>query len=243
MKARILTLDIETSPHDVWAFNVWKTNIMPVHIKEPTKMLTWAAKFYGEKKVIYRSFRDEDFLSVLHDLFDRTDILLTYNGDKFDIPHINREFLLGGLPPPRPVASVDLLRVVKQRFSFPHNRLDYVASVILGEKKLETGGFDLWPAFMEGDQKAIRVMKRYNIGDVRLQDRLYGALRPWIKNHPYSGPVDGDMGDSTADYECPACQGDWSLVLMRPRRTRCFAIRQVRCTGCGHWFDGKRRKI
>ena len=62
MKARILTLDIETSPHDAWSFNVWKTNILPMHIKEPTKMLTWAAKFHGEKKIYYRSFRDDDFL-------------------------------------------------------------------------------------------------------------------------------------------------------------------------------------
>ena len=242
--SRILTLDIETSPHDVWSFNVWKTNIAPVHIKEPTKMLTWAAKFHDHKRIYYKTFRDDDFLSTLHDLLDQTDIIVTFNGDKFDLPHVNREFLAAGFAPPRPLSSIDLLTVVRRRFKFPHNRLDYVASVILGESKLETGGFELWPAFMAGDSKAKRVMKRYNIGDVRLTERLYAAVKPWITNHPYTGEIPFDfIDDSAQDYTCPACDARAALVLRRPRRTRCFAIRLIRCTACGTWAEGKRRKI
>ena len=240
--SRILTLDIETSPHDAWSFNVWKTNILPIHNKEPTRILTWAAKFHGERKVSFGTCYDEDFLLPLRDLLDASNMVVSYNGDKFDMPHINREFLEAGIPPSRPVASVDLLKVVRKRFNFPHNRLDYVASRVLGERKLETGGFELWPAFMDGCPKAQRVMKRYNIGDVRLTERLYDKLRPWVLNHPYTGDASIDMGDANTVYPCPACDSIHT-TKERPRRTRCYAIRLVHCTSCGVWSDGVRRKI
>ena len=183
------------------------------------------------------------FLCVLHALLAEADVVVTYNGDKFDMRHINREFLENGLSPPRPVASVDMLKQVKKHFNFPHNRLDYVCSVVLGERKLETGGFDLWPAFMEGEEKALKVMKRYNIRDVRLTEKLYLHMRPWLSSHPHIGDVkDLDMGDYDHSYSCEKC-GSEDVDLERPRRTRCFAIRLLHCKKCGAWSDGKRKKL
>ena len=239
---RILTLDIETSPHKAWAFNVWQQNISHGQIISPTIMLSWAAKWKGSKATMYRKHDDADCLTLLHDLLNEADIVIHYNGDKFDLPHINREFLGAGLPPTRPCASVDMLKVVKQRFRFPHNKLDYVASVVLGEKKLETGGFDLWPAFMSGDKKALATMKKYNIKDVVLTEKLYVALLPWVRNHPYVGLIDVDLGDDDVGYRCPACDS-LRTTKQRPRRTRCFAIRTVECRECGTWSEGRRRKV
>ncbi len=239
---RIFTLDIETSPMDAWSFRVWQTNILPIHIKHPTRMLTWAGKFKGETKVHYRTFRDKDFLEFLWVLLNDADVVVHFNGDKFDMLHINREFLEAGLAPTRPCPSVDMLKVVKKRFKFPHNSLAYVASVVLGEKKLETGGFELWPAFMEGVEKAQRIMERYNKKDVRLTERLYKKLLPWIPNHPYAGLIPAELGDEDINYTCPACQSK-QVSKERPRRTRCFAIRLLRCRKCGSWSDGKRKKL
>ncbi len=241
---RILTLDIETSPHEAYSFNVWQTNILPAQIIAPTYMMTWAAKWYGDpaKSTVYRTFNDLDFLTCLYDMLSKADLVVGYNHDKFDLRHINREFLDDGFPPLRPFATVDMLKVVKQRFNFPHNRLAYVAKIVLGETKLETGGFDLWPAFMEGDPKAQRIMRRYNIKDTVLTERLYRKLRPWIRNHPYISQVEVDFDDCLHVYPCPAC-GSRGTVLERPRFTRCFAIRQVRCAKCAHWFDGRRKKL
>jgi len=238
---RIFTLDIETSPHKGYAFNVWQNNMMPGQIIKPTQMLTWSGKFLGEKRIYFQTYRDAHSLTILHELMQGADMIVTYNGDKFDIRHINREFIEAGLPPVRPFASMDLLKHVKKLFNFPHNRLDYVCSVLLDESKLETGGFDLWPAFMKGDEKAGRTMKRYNIQDVKLTEKLYLFIRPWIKNHPFIGNAPALL-DSDLEYTCPSC-GSSNVTRERPRRTRCFAIRVVNCADCGHWFDGKRRKI
>jgi DNA polymerase elongation subunit (family B) len=239
----IWTLDIETSPHKSHHWRVWQENIAPGQMIEATRILTFAAKKLGSNKVIYKTYEDADFLSVLHGVLESADIVVGYNLDKFDIRHINREFVQAGIAPPRPYATIDLLKVVKKNFLFPHNRLDYVCSVLLDERKLETGGFDLWVDFMAGCPKAYRVMKKYNIRDTRLTEKLYQFLRPWIKNHPHVGFAVGP-DDFNHLYECPACGSEKTIAAPgNLRRTRCYSIRQVFCGDCYHWFDGKRRKM
>ena len=240
---RIFTVDAETSPMDTWAWGCWKQNINPMtQIKEPTYLLSWAGKFSDERKVRYHDVHDKHMVPALHECLMQADAVVTYNGDKFDLKHFNREFLLAGLAPTRPIPSIDLLPAVKRQFSFPSYKLDYVASQVLGERKLDTGGFDLWPSFMEGDPKALRLMQRYNKRDTVLTEKLYKHIKPWIPNHPYLGEPDVDIDDWEHEYECPVCLS-LSTVKEKPRRTRCFAIRQVRCADCGAWHDGKRKKL
>lgn len=240
--AHILTLDVETSPIEGYVWSAWQQNVGPDRILTPTKILSYATKWLGSKAVTYRTYLDEDFLEVLHTQLNNADITLGYNHESFDHRHINREFLLAGLPPTRPLPMIDMLKVVKQRFHFPHNSLLYVASKVLGETKLETGGFGLWPAFMAGDPKAMRIMRKYNIQDTRLTEKLYLKLRPWVRNHPYTQPITANFTDEVSNYSCPAC-GSLHIELLRPRRTRCFAIRVVSCKTCGHFHDGARKKL
>lgn len=240
-RAKILVLDIETSPHDAYVWNLWGDSVPLARLKSPTRMLCWAAKFVGEKPE-WRQYRDPDFLSRLWSLLNEADVVVTYNGIKFDMLHVNREFAQAKMTPTRPVSHIDLLAVVKKTFKFPSNRLEYVAKILLGMEKLDTGGFGLWPAFMEGNAKAIKRMEKYNVQDIKVTERLYLLLRPWIKNHPYAGGPIPEIDDDEEPYQCPACASR-SIRLHRPRRTRCYAIRVLECKQCGHWFDGKRRKL
>lgn len=240
---KILTLDIETSPHEGYAFQVWQANIAAGQIINPTYMLSFAAKWLGDKQsdTVYRTCYDEDMHETLHRMLNEADMIVGYNHDKFDLRHINREFVERGFMPTRPVPTVDMLKVVKKRFCFPHNRLDYVASRILGESKLETGGFDLWPAFMAQEPAALRLMKKYNIKDTVLTEKLYVKLRPWIVNHPYIGSGDVVIEDNDIIYTCPTCES--TRNDRNQRRTRCFAIRTLQCGNCGTWYDGKKKKL
>jgi len=241
----ILTFDIETAPAEAYAWQMWKTNIAPTQIIAPGYTLSWAAKWLGEpaRKTVYRSVWDKgDFISELHDLLNEADAVVGYNSDKFDLRHMNREFTQIGLGPVRPLASIDLYKIVKRNFNFPYYRLDYVSQKLLGAKKLDTGGFDLWPAFMKKDPKALKKMQQYNIKDVLLTEKLYTYLLPWVKNHPFVGDGDIIIPDSDVTYECPAC-GSTDTQKERPRRTRCFGIRVVRCGNCGSWSEGQRKKL
>jgi hypothetical protein len=238
---RILTIDIETSPNDAYVWHLFGDYVGLDKLNTPTRMLCYAAKFLGEKEVYFGDYRDHDFLSVLYQLLANADAVITYNGESFDMKHINREFLERGFTPPRPLANIDLLKTVKKNFKFPSNKLDYVCGVLLGVRKLDTGGFSLWPAYMEGDWGAMKKMKRYNIRDIRLTERLYKYLKPWIKNHPHVGEVDETVFKDEK-YECPVCAHK-KVNDLGVRRTRCFAIRQCQCAKCGHWYEGQRKKI
>ena len=46
--------------------------------------------------------------------------------------------------------------------------------------KVKHSGFELWIDCMDGDKKAWAEMKRYQIQDVQLLDKLYEVLIPWL---------------------------------------------------------------
>ena len=234
---RIFTFDIETTPNAGWFWSLFPKVLGDHMITAPTRVLCWAGKFLGEKEVYFG--QGTESLQQLADCLNSADAYITFNGDKFDVRHVRREMLELGIPPLRPAPNIDLYKVVKSQFNFPSNRLDYVAYRLLGIRKVDTGGFALWPACMEGDEKAWRKMKRYNVRDVRITERLYKHLRPWIVNHPYGGDVEID--DEDTDYVC-SC-GSHSVRRDRPRRTRCYAVRMLQCNSCGSWFEGRRRRV
>jgi hypothetical protein len=202
-KPNVLVIDIETSPHLAWTFSTWDTNISPDMIVQPSRVLCFAANWYPAKRVDVYCEWDEDghagMVRVLWELLDRADIVVGYNSDKFDLKHINREFVLAGMAPPSPYQTIDLLKVVRSRFKFPSNRLGQIGQSLDIGAKLDTGGWKLWQGVLEGDEKARRKFARYCKGDVALTARLLEYIGPWIKGVPHAGLWSGDMA---ACYAC-----------------------------------------
>ena len=62
-------------------------------------MLSWAAKWYDKKKIMYRDHYEDDFLTTIYDLMEEADAIVTWNGISFDIKHLNREFIEAGMDP------------------------------------------------------------------------------------------------------------------------------------------------
>jgi hypothetical protein len=63
---------------------------------------------------------------------------------------------------------------------FPSNKLDYVAQKLDVGAKVKHSGFSLWLRCMDGDKKAWKEMKEYQIQDVNLLVDLYDILLPWL---------------------------------------------------------------
>lgn len=226
---RILTLDIETRPNLAYVWGLWEQNVSLNQIEEFGSVMCWAAKWYGEKQVHFAStyhHGKSGMLERAYALIDEADVVVGYNSKSFDLKHLNREFLLRGYPPPSHYSDIDLLQVVKQRFKFPSNKLQHVASELGIGSKLQHDGFDLWLGCMNGDQKSWDTMKKYNIQDVRLTEKVYERLLPWIKTHPHRGLYGGD-----ADA-CPRCGHD-ELITRRYYTTRTGKYRMVQCKACG----------
>lgn len=237
MDLKILVIDIETAPNLAHVWGIWQQNVGLNQLLESGQVLCFAAKWVGQKKVLfysdYHNGHDE-MIRAAHELLTEADIVVTYNGDRFDLPWLNREFLELGLEPPAPYASVDLLKAVKRKFRFPSNKLDYVVQKLQLGAKVKHVGHTLWIDCLNGSAKAWSQMRKYNRGDITVTEALYNKLQPWIPSHPHVGLYQGNMDC------CPACG---SNILHRRGRayTSMGVYQRFLCVDCGKWSRGNKR--
>jgi uncharacterized protein YprB with RNaseH-like and TPR domain len=195
--------------------------------------MCYSAKWHGEKDIYFDSVqktKPKTMLKGIHELLNDADAVVHYNGTKFDIPTLNKEFLLHNLLPPSPYKQIDLLRVVRSNFRFPSNKLDYVAQRLNLGKKNAHEGHELWIKCMNGDKDAWKRMEEYNIQDVVLLEALYDNLLPWIKNHPNRNLFSDAPG-------CPTC-GESRLQKRGTAVSSSGVYQRYQCRACGTWSQG-----
>lgn len=114
------------------------------------------------KKVYFSSIFHTTFTKMIkeiYNLINEADAIITYNGKRFDMPTLNKEFLLQKLPPPSPYKDIDLLTTARGKFKFASNKLDYVAQLLGVGQKTSHEGMPLWIECMSKNPKAWRLMK------------------------------------------------------------------------------------
>ena len=232
---KILTLDIELTPIEAHVWQLYGNQNIGLHqIREVPQMLCAAAKWYGENEILWS--RGPAFggdLDMWWTLLDRADMVITWNGDKFDLPHLNREFIQAGMAPPEPYISLDLLKTSRKAFLFPSNKLDYVAGKLLGAHKTPHTGHQLWIDCMAGDPVAWELMEKYNRRDVWLTEQLYPKFLPWIKAYPNARLMDDHEG-------CPRC-GSPHLQKRGFRHTAVSTYQRFQCQTCKSWLSDTKR--
>lgn len=213
-------------------WGLWKQNVSINQLQESSYVLCWSAKWLNSDKIMFNSVHNnlpDKMLAEIHGLLDEADAVIHFNGTKFDIPTLNKEFLLWGFDPPAPYKQIDLLRVAHNQFKFPSNKLDYIAQTLGLGKKVTHIGHELWIKCMAHDPIAWKMMEEYNIQDVILLEKVYGKLKPWIKNHAnYS--LHSDTG-----AVCPNCGGDHYQKRGFYYTHNC-QYQRYKCSGCGTWF-------
>lgn len=233
---KTLLIDIETSPNLAYVWSLFNQDVALSQIHKTTEVICFAAKWQGERKMYFASVHEDgkDAMVLLaRDLLDEADVVMHYNGKRFDIPHLNREILLAGLTPPAPFQQIDLYSVVKRRFKFQSGKLAHVAKQLGLAGKVKHEGFELWVKCMMGQKTAWKTMKRYNKQDVHLLEDVYERLQPWVPNHPSRTLYDG-AGD------CPVCGHD-RLQRRGYAYTKVSKYQRWQCQGCGAWLrSGKR---
>lgn len=234
---KVLLIDIETSPNLAHVWGLWNNNVSINQLMASTEMLCFAAKWLGDPEVHFFSTQKQGrdaMIGAAWKLLDTADVVMHYNGKKFDVPHLNREFVEHGFPPPSPFKQIDLLATVRKRFRFPSNKLQYVSTKLGLAGKVGHEGHELWVKCMAGDPEAWARMETYNRQDVVLLEDLYEILLPWISNHPSRHLFDGDGA-------CPTCGGG-PVVEHGFATTRVSKFVQFRCQSCGSFFRSTRRE-
>lgn len=234
---RTLILDIETSPNVAHVWSLFNENISLDQLQEPSFTLCWAAKWRGSKRTFFCNYHDPEMLGAIWDLMNEADVVVHYNGDKFDIPVLNKEFLLAGMDPPSPYHSLDLYKTVKKKFRFSSLKLKHVAEQLNLTNKVQHEGHNLWVGVLNNDDKSWRKMKKYNIGDVIATEELLERIYPWIDTVPNQNLYVDISVDTPL---CPGCGGD---VLQRRgfSYTRLGKYQRFLCIRCGRWSRGSKR--
>ncbi len=194
-KPKVLILDIETSPIISAVWMLFKQNVGLNQIKKDWYVISWSAKWLGEKDTYYMDKRDSfdteddrELLEGIWDLIDQADWVVTQNGVKFDMKKLNARFILNGMKPPSSYKNIDTLLIAKSHFGFTSNKLEYMTDKLCKKyKKLphaKFAGYELWKQCLLGNIDAWEEMKEYNTYDVLSLEELYTILRPWYKKHP-----------------------------------------------------------
>jgi predicted RNA-binding Zn-ribbon protein involved in translation (DUF1610 family) len=225
---RILTIDIERLPGMVPIFDQRTQGFIPVYkwTRLPS-LLCFAAKWLDRKDIMFYSAWDDmdEMVQKSWDLFNEADIVVTYNGIRFDVKHLRSEWWLTHQGPPRPWKNVDLFAVNKAQFGFESKSLQHLCDRLGIAGK--SGHYD--PAVAErcvnGDPKAQALMKRYNKGDVTITENVYRRMLPWIHNHPH-------VLTASSDFACNKCGSTDLEKMARDYRAQVLEYEQYRCNNC-----------
>ncbi len=189
---KVLVFDIETAPIIAHTWGIWDQNIGLNQIKTDWHILSYAAKWLNDspKKMFYKDQRkakdvtdDKALLQGIWDLLDEADIVVTQNGNSFDIKKLNARFIMNGFKPPSSYKRIDTKLLAKRHFAFTSNKLEYMSEKLNTKyKKLDHGkypGFSLWLACLAGKQDAWKEMEKYNKYDVLSTEEMYNKMAAW----------------------------------------------------------------
>lgn len=233
---KVLFLDIETRPMLAEVWGLRDQNIGLNQVRSFGGTICVGLKWGHEKRVQFYSewqHGHEGMLAAVHKLWSEADAVCGYNSERFDLKKLRSEFCKAGMTPPPPTTSIDVYKTVRSEFGFDSNKLQHVAQILGVGSKLKHDGHELWSRVLDGCPKAQATMERYCIQDVRLLEKVYRRILPWIKNHPHLGFV--------SPVACGAC-GSHRTQKRGVRRTKASIIERVACQDCGSWQDGARAK-
>lgn len=237
---RILYWDIETAPAIAY---IWRPDDQYVPMDRmvaPPFLLNWGAKWAGSSKLISGLVTPEEALerddsrivAEIADLLREADASVAHNGDKFDMPILNGRILYHRLEPLGPARTIDTLTLSRKAFGLPYHKLDFLGEYLGLGRKIRTDQ-DLWNRCVAGDYQALTRMKRYNRQDVVLLEKVFEAMKPYVRNLPR-------MFDASYDGEraCPFCGHD-TMVVRGYYRTQASTMVKYQCTVCERYTRAK----
>lgn len=246
---RVLVIDIETLPLELYAWGTFDVNAAVNQIKTEWSIASYAAKWLGEKKVYYddtggrgraRVRDDRKLMRGLHDLLDEADVVVGQNHKKFDLRKIHARMIEHGLKPYSPIKTVDTTIEARRYFGFTSKKLAWMSAHLTDTPKDDHRafpGFELWTECLADNPKAWAEMRKYNVQDVIATEKVYLRLLPWIKSHPNSGAYIEDKAP-----RCPKC-GSKHMQRRGYETTQQGKYPRFQCQECGGWARGKQQQL
>jgi uncharacterized protein YprB with RNaseH-like and TPR domain len=178
----------------------------------------WSKGWWNDKPII------QQFLPV----FQEADMIVTWNGEQFDLKYLQTRMLkhrLGYLPP---VPHEDGLKTARNKLKMGRSLENVGKFFDLHTAKEKMPLETVWFPAAAGDPKALKqVIKRCET-DVLLLEEAYELIGPLSKVHPNICIIDN------LPNGCPFC-GSRNLIRQGTRAALRHYRKRYRCKDCGHW--------
>jgi len=193
---RILFYDIETSYNIVKSWRVgYNMTIQPGDIIQERKIICVSYKWLGED-VVYNWHWDDlqddyTLLDNFIEVLNQADLIVAHNGDGYDLPWIRTRALVHGIPMRVNYKQFDTLKVVRRKFNFNSNKLDYISEFLGFGNKIKTD-MSLWDdIILRHSDEALQKMIEYCNKDVVLLEKVYNKLQYHEAPYYHAGVIQG----------------------------------------------------
>ncbi len=115
----------------------------------------------------YQSFIEEEF-PAMWEIIKNSSMIITFNGDHFDIPLLNKYYKKAGLGDLTEIRSLDLLKEIRNSYG-RRMRLDQIAEGTFGINK-SGNGLEAVTWWRQGEVEKIR---KYCLDDVKITKDVY----------------------------------------------------------------------
>lgn len=239
LNKNVLIYDIETSllKADVW----WsgKQYIHSSQISSEPRIITVAWKWLGSDKVKHLKWDenhcDEKLVKRFLKVYNKADIIIGQNNDKFDNRWINARAIKFNFDVNLYVKSLDIMKQAKRIMRIPGYSMAFMTEYLGVTNKQTHEGLIMWKKIQYGNESEqkeyLQKMIDYNVGDIISTEDMYLRLRKYMKFNFHLGTL-----NKHEKYTCPSCGGN-DIELYKTVTTGAGTIQRImRCKHDGIQF-------
>lgn len=204
--SKIMIYDIETSRTKAWVWWSGKQYIGHNQLIEEPKIITVSWKWLGDDQIHYltwdKNHSDEQLMKDFLKEYNKADMVIGYNNDRFDNRWVNARAMKYGLDVNTFVRSYDIMKEEKKVFRVPSYSMAYMTKYSNVIHKQGHEGIHMWHMIQTGTEEEqaeyLQKMVDYNIGDIAATEELYVRLRKYFGHRIHFGALKG-----TEKWTCP----------------------------------------
>lgn len=229
--------DIETSYMTGWFWRPsFKTSITYDQVLNDSAIICICYKYEGSPKIYHLKWDkgcDKEMIKKFVEVINDSDEVVGHNSDRFDLKWIRTRCLIHGHKSLPEFKSIDTLKISRQKFNFPSNRLDAIGKYLGFGGKKDTGGIQLWHDIIQSNSsKAMTKMIEYCKRDVELLEKVYLKMEGYAKPKTHIGRyMDNDS------CSCPKCGCERTHLNKRIILASGSVLANMRCKSCKKYFS------